>query len=311
MRYLPNLIPDSAKVLPDYFKGDSYDFKQSNTATTIFSYIGAVCFFIIAVAIIKHPYLTILFATLGFLFLPQGHKWIERTCRFRLTTKIKSVFCGALLIGSIPLTLHYHELDRQETQQEKIQQEKEQQAKIEAEKKEQIRKDSLNYFIQQGATLAKANKQDVALKNLSYALVLATSQDEKDKIQKNKLDILIPPVLKLVKAGNYKTALPKLTELINQSPNNSDLLYNRAICYSKTGKMQQAVDDLKVAIQLGNQDAEKYQDKINPMRKKIIGYETVCCDGSTSSTSGRGACSHHGGVCGSRPIYDEGERKYK
>ena len=311
MRYLPNLITDSNKILPDYFKGNSYDFKPSNTATTVFSYIITVCFFLIAVAFIKHPYMTILFATLGFMFLPQGHKWIERTFRFRLTTKIKSVFCGALFIGSIPLTLHYNELDKQIAQQEKIQQAKENLTKIEADKKEQIRKDSLTYFIQQGVTLAKASKQDQALKKLNYALVLATSQNEKDEIQKNKLDILIPPILKLVIVGNYKTALPQLTQLITQSPNNSDLLYNRAICYSKTGKIQEAVDDLKVAIQLGNQVAEKLHEKINPIRKHIIGYLTKCCDGTTSSSSGRGACSHHGGVCGSKAIYDEGERKYK
>ena len=297
--------------MPDYFKGDAYNFQEDNSTIKVFSYIGGVCFFILALAFIKHPYLTLLFGALGFLLLPQGHKWIERTFKFRFTTKIKSAFCGALLIGSIFLTLHYNELDRQEAQQEKIQQEKEQQAKIEAEKKEQARKDSLNYFIQQSASFNKANKTDEALKNLDLAFALATSGGEREEIQKNKLDILIPPILKLVKAGNYKTALPKLTELINQSPNNSDLLYNRAICYSKIRKMQEAVDDLNAAINLGNQDAVKYNDKINPIRKHIIGYLTKCCDGTTSSSSGRGACSHHGGVCGSEAIYDEGERKYK
>ena len=311
MRYLPNLIPDNAKVLPDYFKGDTYDFQEDNSTIKIFSYIGAVCFFVLAVAFIKHPYLTLLFGATGFLILPQGHKLIERTFKFRFTTKIKSAFCGALLIGSFPSTLHYNELDKQEAQQEKIQQEKEQQAKIVAEKKEQARKDSLNYFIQQSSSLAKVNKTDKALKNLDLAFALATSGNEKEEIQKSKLDILIPPVLKLVKAGNYKTALPKLTELNNQSPNNSDLLYNRAICYSKIGKMQEAVNDLNAAINLGNQDAVKYNDKMNPIRKHIIGYLTKCCDGTTSSSSGRGACSHHGGVCGSQAIYDEGERKYK
>lgn len=311
MRYLPNLIPGKTKVLPDYFKGESYDFRQSNSTLTFFSYIGATCFFVAAIIFIKHPYLTLLFGVLGFFILPQGHKFVERTFRFRLTTKIKSVFFGALLIGSIPLTLHYNELDRQEAQQEKIQQEKEQQEKIEADKKEQLRKDSLNQYIQEGTTLAKKNKQDEALKKIGYALSIATTESERNEIQKDKLNILIPPILKFVKAGNYKIAFPKLTDLIVQYRNNSDLFYNRAICYSKTGKMQEAVDDLKVAMQLGNQDAEKLHDKINPIRKHIIGYLTKCCDGTTSSSSSRGACSHHGGVCGSEAIYDEGERKYK
>ena len=155
MRYVPNLIPDSVKVLPDYFKGDSYDFKQDNTALTVLSYIGTTCFFILAVLFIKHPYWTVLFGLLGFFILPQGHNLIEKTFRFRFTTKIKSVFCGLLFIGSIPLTIHYNETDKQEEKQLRIQQEKERQEKIEADKKEQQRIDSLNYYIQTATTLPK------------------------------------------------------------------------------------------------------------------------------------------------------------
>lgn len=135
-------------------------------------------------------------------------------------------------------------------------------------------------------------------------------QSDKERITKEQINISSIKTFDLVKAGKYQKALPELNNLIAQDVTNSDLLYNRAICYSKSGKIQEAVNDCKAAIQLSNKDAEKLHDKINPIKKRVSYYITRCCDGGTSNAKGRGACSGHGGVCNwNEPVYEE-YRKY-
>lgn len=59
-------------------------------------------------------------------------------------------------------------------------------------------------------------------------------------------------------------------------------------------------------MKMGSTEAEKSYNKFNPLRKKVISYTTRCCDGTSSSSKGRGTCSHHGGVCNwNEPIYEE------
>src|SRR4030095_12099344 len=108
---------------------------------------------------------------------------------------------------------------------------------------------------------------------------------------KQKVAISTTKIVTLIKAGKYNTVIPQLAGLILLEPNNADLYYNRGICYNKTGKIQEAVNDFRTAIELGSPNAEASFNKINPIRKRVIGYLTLCCDGSTSSSSGRGTCS--------------------
>src|SRR5690606_41486298 len=92
---------------------------------------------------------------------------------------------------------------------------------------------------------------------------------------------------------------------------NDELLYSRALCYSKSGQTADAVRDCRKAMKLGNKEANKLHEKINPIKKRIAYYVTRCCDGTTSNAKGRGACSHHGGVCNwNEPVYEE-YRKYE
>jgi tetratricopeptide (TPR) repeat protein len=129
-------------------------------------------------------------------------------------------------------------------------------------------------------------------------------------IAKESIGISTTKVADLIHAGKYEAAHQKLDSLIPQNPDNADLLYSRALCYRKEKKMQEATADCKSAMQLGSKDAETLYNKINPPLKRVSYYITRCCDGTTSSATGRGACSHHGGVCAlSQPVYEE-YRKY-
>jgi tetratricopeptide (TPR) repeat protein len=113
-----------------------------------------------------------------------------------------------------------------------------------------------------------------------------------------------------VRAGNYGSANSELTRIIKTYGKDADALYLRAVCRNKLGKTEEAVADLKLAIDKGHGEANTLHEKINPLRKRIVGTITRCCDGTSSSATGRGACSHHRGVCDwNEPIY-ETSRKY-
>ncbi len=311
MRYVPNLIPDSSKVLPDYFKGDIYTATKKNPLVDTLLWIIGVFFLIGALVSIGHPAMTLIFGLIGFILIPPGHRFIERKLQFRLTPKIKAITTAALFIGAMPLTSHYADIDKQIAYQQKLSDEKAAKEKAIADQKEQARKDSLAFYIQQSEQLAKNHKLDEANKQLQHAVAFASLPTDNEQIEMEKIGIASIKTFDLVKTGKYQAALPEINNLLYSDPSNSELLYNRAVCYSKTGKIQEAVSDLKPLIQAGNSEAEKLNDKINPLRKRVAYHVTRCCDGTTSSAAGRGACSHHGGVCNwNDPVYEE-YRKYE
>jgi len=130
MRYVPNLIPKELKVLPEYFKGTPYTNVKPNIALTLFGYTGAVIFFLFSILCIKHVLLFLLYGCTGFIFLPQGHRFLERSLRFRLTTKIKAVTCSLLFIVTLPVFSHYYVLDQAEIKAAKAQELKESKNKM-------------------------------------------------------------------------------------------------------------------------------------------------------------------------------------
>lgn len=310
MRYVPNLIPESSKVLPDYFKGNIYKAtKENSLRDTIFWTLG-VFFFIGALASLKHPLLFLFFALLGFILIPPGHKFLEEKFRFRLTPKIKAIAASALFVGSLPLSSYYNSIDEAAAYQQNLLDEKVAQEKAIADQKEQQRKDSLAFYISKSDQLIKSHKADEANKQLQYALAFASTPADKEQIEREQTNIASIKTFDLVKAGKYQVALTEINKLLQSDPNNSELIYNRAICYSKTGKIQEAVNDLEPLMSAGNTEAEKLHNKINPIKKRVSYYVTRCCDGTTSNSSGQGACSHHGGVCNwNEPVYEE-SRKY-
>lgn len=310
MRYIPNLIPKKSKVLPDYFKEDIYANNYSNSTLTTLSYIGAIALFIIAFVSIVHPLLSLFFLIPGLCLLPPMNNWIEKRGRFRFTTKTKTGFISIILLCSIPLIAHYSSIDRKQTLIVKAQKEKEEKIALAIQIKDKKRQDSLQFYLQENYNLQKEKKRDKALEKLVIAEKFAVNEYEFKSIRNQRTQIAFAQTLEFVKTGQYKKALPELNNLLSKSPSDPELLYNRAVCLNKTGKTQEAVNDLKTAMKLGNSEAEKLHEKINPIKKRVSYYITLCCDGSSSNAKGRGACSHHGGVCDwNSPVYEE-YRKY-
>lgn len=311
MRYVPNLIPEKAQVLKHYFKGDVRPAKKNNSFLLFLRWAGGIFFMLLALIFLKHPILALLFGFISFMILPPGHNWIEKKFRFCFTTKIKAVLGSILFLFSIPLLGHYNTIDKKEAHLLKLKTEQEEKLKAALQRKEKIRNDSLAFYIDASSQLANKHKTDDAVKQLNKAVLFVKLPTDKEKIviEENKISTI--RALDFVKYEKYKSALPLLDTLIIKDGSNSGLFYNRAICYSKTGKIREAVGDCNVAIKLGNEKANKLYNKINPIKKRISGYVTRCCDGSTSYSTGRGTCSHHGGVCNwSEPVYEE-YRKYE
>jgi len=311
MNYVPDLIPKDKKVLPHYFKPSTpTSNKDEKSPKKILSIIGSCLAFLVALGNIDHPLLFLLLLVIGLTLLPKGHQWLEQQFQFRFTAKIKSVFIGGLLLTSLPLFSYYGEMDRKEAQRRRQRAKEREAEKKLADQKEQARKDSVRLYLGVVDSLTQASKPEAALATLAALSQFSPTPEETIAIDKAKNAVFFQRTLASVKSGDYKKALPELSILLQADPNNPELLYNRALCYSKTGQLPAAVADLKRAIELGSEKAEALHEKINPLRKRIAYYVTRCWDGTTSSATGRGACSHHGGVKNwNDPVYEE-YRKY-
>jgi tetratricopeptide (TPR) repeat protein len=312
MRYVPNLIPDNRRVLKDYFKGGIYRSRKQKPLLTIGGWLLGILFLLWSFPALIYPPLSLVCFLLGISLFPPGHNLIEKIFRFRWTTKIKTIFCTVLFVLIIPFSVLYGHAVARLTDEEIAKEQQQQQAKIAAENKEIQRKDSLNTHIQSVIRLEKTDRLDEAAVQLRLAHTFAATQADSDLIAKTDTDLILLHTFDLVHSGQYIIALPQLTTLIGLHSGNADLRYNRALCYSRLGKIPEAVLDCDTAALLGDSaEAEALNDRINPVTKHIAYYETRCCDGTTSDATGRGACSHHGGVCDwHAPVYEE-SRKYE
>lgn len=181
---------------------------------------------------------------------------------------------------------------------------------LEAERLEQAKKDSIaniqrlaniekanNFYFQADSALLK-NKPDVALALLDSSLMLVPH--EKDVLA-TKARIY----LKKKQCINARETASKMSEY---DPVRDSILLAVGKCFTGKNNRDAALVYASLAKN-GNKEAAKLYEKVNPMIRKYSHSMTRCCDGTTSGSSGRGACSHHGGVCGSKTYYNE-SRKY-
>ena len=92
MGYVPDLIPKDKKVLPDYFKSNPFSYARKNGLLTVLGYLGAVFFFLSALAYASAPIVFILFAIVGFIIFPPGHYFLEKCFQFRYNIVFSFVF---------------------------------------------------------------------------------------------------------------------------------------------------------------------------------------------------------------------------
>jgi tetratricopeptide (TPR) repeat protein len=301
MKYVPNLIPSKSRVDLDLEFESVQKPAINQSIWFILSFVGSVPFLLAALMfIVPRFWQSLLLLVIGLALLPRGHRWIEEKLRFKFTWLIKTVFLSLLIVILIPVsqnyTDYYRGIEEKEQLEKTRQAEAELQKRLEEERKEKLRQDSLNYYSAKADEKIKAGQLRTAAKLLSSAIKF--SNDQNDLIQK-RADCFF-------RTGQLGSAISDYSSLINSSHNTGDNYFNRAQCYVKNGQIRGAVSDLKEAMQLGDSRAETLHEQINPLKRRVAYYVTRCCDGSTSNAKGRGACSHHHGVCNwNDPVYEE------
>ncbi|MDB2656568.1 DUF3761 domain-containing protein [Crocinitomicaceae bacterium] len=177
-----------------------------------------------------------------------------------------------------------------------------QKAEKRRQEEERIRVEKLEGYVILSDSLYNEGAIEQSIVQLDSALLISTK--ETGKLSYRKAGYLF-------KVRQYELSTEWYQASIDNGFKKDTCYYIRALCYEKLRDRQSALNDLKRAINLGHDDADKLHDRINPERRKISGYNIRCCDGSISySTSRRGTCSHHGGVSNwNEPVY-ETYRKY-
>lgn len=300
-KYIPNLISKEYKVLPNYFKESNIE-KKSNALDILKSGLAIIFFFFSLVTIAIHFIFSLLLVFTGFIILPWGSSFLEKKLKFDFTTSLKlkaiafisifTIFTGSQYFSTIA------EINEQNHKAE-LKRIAEQQAN---EKKERLRKDSLGFYISYANVYHKQKKYKQAISQLINAQKFAINSDTEL--------ISLGLAEAYFEEKNFKKANENYEKLSNT---NADIYYKKGICNNRIGSTRIALQNFKQAAELGDENADKEYNRLNPEIKYVVDYRTLCCDGtfSPSNAKGRGACSHHGGVCNwNSPVY-ETRRKYE
>jgi len=94
----------------------------------------------------------------------------------------------------------------------------------------------------------------------------------------------------------YILSISNFKDAIKLNPEDETYVYNLGVAYLNINNKIKAKSQFKIAKDLGSKDACRKYRELTALVK--YNKKSKCCDGSTSSAMGRGACSHHGGVCG-------------
>jgi tetratricopeptide (TPR) repeat protein len=143
------------------------------------------------------------------------------------------------------------------------------QAELEIQHIEQARLDTIDLYSIRAQEHFKKNKISEAIFFLDTALSY-TNKKEKDKLISKRASYYF-------KVRKYHDAIIDYTKLINNNVKPKSNYYERALCYEKLNKRQEAVNDLKEAIVFNNEDADKLHNRINPIKKTnfILCYQML------------------------------------
>lgn len=269
-------------------------------------WIISICIFGFSILKIQHTIVALLGILIGILLMPPFYKWIEKLLHYKIIYPVKIVIIISLTGVIIPLEKGYQKRDAIYIEKGNAELAKEQLLKEKKDSTEKSRTDSIEYYIAECKRLTDKKQYKKAEKSLDLAYKISVTTNERNRINNEQVSLTTTVAQDLMKRGNYFNALPELTKAIEKSNGNADLYYQRAICNQKTNHIKEAVEDCRYSMNLGNEKADQLYEQINPVRKRVVGYITRCCDGTTSYAKGRGACSHHGGVCNwNEPEYEE------
>jgi tetratricopeptide (TPR) repeat protein len=311
-RYIPNLIPERHRVLPEYFE-EQYSIQNRNSTKVLMWIVSIILFLSSIVTLPVSLGFSFCLTLTAFLICPWGHQFLEKNLRFTLTQNLKVKTIGIISVFTFLTSFGYFnnlKVIRQHEITAKIKQDRiEEEIRInnllrkkEIEANDKKRLDSLTFLISQAKNYQKLGKYHKAINHYLKAQTYSTVRD------KNVISFGLAN--SYFESKNYKKAIEFFNGL---EGSDVEIYYKKGICSKKIGDISSAIRNFKRAADFGHKKSEKEYNQVNPIIRHILYYQTVCCDGSysPSNAKGRGACSHHGGVCNwNKPIYEE-HRKYE
>lgn len=304
--YVPNLITARHRVLPDYFKESSRN--KGNSTTSFGSFLWNILALAVTVAALftwgTHLGFSLSLLAFAFFVSDWGRRMLELKLQFYFTSSLKAGIWGVTLLLSVLTGFQYKgriDLDNEKLRLAVVEKQK---AEAEFNRKETLRIDSLRGYLSLAEASLKKGSYAKAIRLYNHSARFATANESADQRRLHE-----GLALSYVHIKAYQSAIEHYNGLNSL---NDEQLYQRALCYLRLGLKSEALSDLSGAAEAGNKTAAKLYEKENPLLRRVLYYQTVCCDGSysPSNAKGRGACSHHGGVCDwNKPIY-ETYRKY-
>ncbi|MGV3610206.1 MAG: hypothetical protein ACO1N0_04590 [Fluviicola sp.] len=284
--------------------------KQNNVGKTqiINNYLLGEISIIIGVLLLVFSPFTIIYPPFSLVLAISGLSLLlVRGFKFTLTKKAQSIALIVLLLLNVPFAIAFGKERSRLEQVNQTQLQNQQQARLD----EKQRSNELANCLQRVDSLYRKGEIDLALLELDKADLLAEKDAEKADVNQIRIEVSLVKAKQLVKRHQCNMAIDLLTSLHILDTSNTNVLYQRANCFVKVKHIEEAVKDAKRAMILGHIQAGKLYDKINPLKKRIAYYCTLCEDGTYSEATGQGACSHHGGVARwNYPVY-ETSRKYE
>ncbi|MGO1245087.1 MAG: hypothetical protein ACTMH4_13470, partial [Sphingobacterium sp.] len=159
-------------------------------------------------------------------------------------------------------------------------------------------------LISELSTIGTDLKYEDRIEKLSLLIKTDLSTRERQSLEQYLNEQIYLRSQDLLNAEDLDNALQDLDYLAKKNFKPREVYFLKGKIWHRKNNTFEAVKSLRAAISFGNNEAEEFHERINPIKKEIIGYVTRCCDGTTSQSKGRGTCSWHGGVCNwNEPIY--------
>ncbi|MBO0953226.1 hypothetical protein [Fibrella forsythiae] len=306
-QYVPNLIAERYRVLPDYFKqGNTSQVEKVDSAGALLWNAGSIALLFAALMVIQvHQGFALALCIFAFLTSDWGKRLLERGLRFVFTSRLKAITLGAVGLLVVGTGIQYQGRVDQINEHLRLVMLANLQEQQAAQRRETQRLDSLRSYLTAAEALSNKGAYAKSIPLYRQATRFVTS---KEPVQQRQVQLNLATAYARTK--QYKLAIGTYNEM---GALDGDMLYQQALCYQCIGRKSEALDNLRQASKAGHESSAQLYEKLNPLIRKVSYYQTVCCDGSysPSNAKGSGACSHHGGVCNwNLPIY-ETYRKYE
>jgi len=304
-RYYPGLLSAEHRVLADYFQGSAYLSTEQNRSKELAVAAGILLLVGSLFTLAYLPFFLVLAVT-GLILLPGIGRMVAHAFRIRLTSPVRKITVIALLALNLPFAVAFGGVKSRLAAVNRAELLREQKVAEQIKRAERQRKDSLDVCLQRITVFHEQGETNKALVALDKADLLTKTSWESADVNQKRIEVSRTKVAELITKRQYNMAIDLLNDLHELDTNDAGILYQRALCFAETDRIPNAVRDAKRAMARGHKDAGELYEKINPVRQRLAYRTTLCNDGTFSGATGRGACSHHGGVdTWNYPVYED------